>query len=94
MRTAHQLGQGRVFNVGQASAQLGLRQEQVPKPGGLGLGFQFFDNSRGLPAVTLGNLLLKHMLIGEHMFLHERINALAQFFNFGGISEIHDDRLF
>ena len=33
----------RVFQVGQPGAAIRFRQEQVPQPGGLGLGLQLLD---------------------------------------------------
>ncbi len=88
-RTAHDFRQRRVFGVGQAGTQLGFRQEQVPQPFGPGLGLQFLDDGGGLPAIALAHLLVEDFLGGVDMRVHERLNALAQLLNLGGIGEIH-----
>ena len=86
---AHQLSQWRIFEVGQTSTQLGFGQEQVPQARGPRLDFQFFHDGGRLPAIALGNLLVKDGLSRKNMLLHESVYTLAQIFNLGGISEIH-----
>ncbi len=74
---AHQLGQRSVFQVGQASTQVGFGQKQVPQAGSAGLDLELFDDGGGLPAIPFGYLLMKGGFSRENMFLHERVNALA-----------------
>lgn len=88
-RTAHDFRQRRVFVVGQPGTILGLGQEQVPQPFGLGLGLQLFHDRRRLPAVALGDLALEHGLGGIDMRFHERADTFTQLLDLGGIGEIH-----
>src|SRR5690606_8315802 len=90
---SHELCQGRVLEVGQTSSQLRFGQKQVPQPGGPRLDLELFDNGCRLPAIALAYLLVKDCLRGEHVFLHEGIDALAQLFDLGGITEIHASHL-
>ncbi|MNQ79447.1 hypothetical protein D3C85_943930 [compost metagenome] len=86
---AHDLGQRRVLHIGQAGTEFGLRQEQVPQPLGLRLGLQLFHDRGGLPAVTLGNLLLEYRLGRIDVGVHECGDAFTQFLDLRGIGEIH-----
>ncbi|VXB60568.1 hypothetical protein PSEUDO8BK_30768 [Pseudomonas sp. 8BK] len=92
-RAAHDFRQRRIFGVGQACAQLGLRQKQVPQAFGFGLGFQLFHDRSGLPAVALIDLLLEHGFGWIDMGLHKRGDAFTQLLNLGGVGEIHDGYL-
>ncbi|MNN02514.1 hypothetical protein D3C81_1151760 [compost metagenome] len=89
-RAAHDFRQWRVFEVGQAGTQFGLRQKQIPQAFGLGLEFEFFHDRGRLPAIALGDLALEHGFGGIDVGVHERCYALTQFLNLGRISEIHE----
>ncbi|MNP34077.1 hypothetical protein D3C76_1273490 [compost metagenome] len=88
-RTAHDFRQRRVFEVGQAGAEFGLRQKQIPQAFCLGLELELFHDRRRLPAVALGDLALEHRFGGIDVGVHERGHALTQFLHLGRISEIH-----
>ena len=45
VHAAHDLGERRVLEVGEAGAVLALGQEEVPEPGGLGLLLQLLDDA-------------------------------------------------
>ncbi|VXC79955.1 hypothetical protein PSEUDO9AZ_20004 [Pseudomonas sp. 9AZ] len=92
-RAAHDFRQRRVFSVGQAGTQLGLRQKQVPQAFGFSLGFQLFHDRSGLPAIAFIDLLLEHGFGWIDMGLHKRGDALTQLLNLGGVGEIHDGYL-
>ena len=88
-RAAHDFSQRRVFSVGQASAQLGIWQKQVPQPLGFCLGLEFLDDGGRLPAVTLCDLLIEDLFGGIDVSIHERLHALSQLLNLRGVGEIH-----
>ncbi|KWV85097.1 hypothetical protein PFLmoz3_05245 [Pseudomonas fluorescens] len=89
-RAAHDFRQGCVFKVGQASAQFGFRQKQVPQALGLRLGLEFFHDRRGLPAITFADLAFEHRFGRVDISVHERSDAFTQFLNLGRIGEIHE----
>jgi len=89
-RTAHDFGQRRIFEVGQAGAQFGFGQEQVPQAFGFSLGFQLFHDGGGLPAVAFADLAFEHRLGRVNVSIHKRGDAFTQFLNLGRIGEIHE----
>jgi hypothetical protein len=96
---AHDLGQRRVFLVGQARALVaggvgGVdRQEQVPQAGGARLGLELLDHRQRAPAlagVRVGlQLLLVGLLVGIDVVVHEALHARLQVPGLGGVFEIH-----
>ncbi len=93
VRAAHDFAQGRVFEVGQPGAALGLRQEEVPQPGGAGLLLELLHDHGRHPGVALGavgfDLMVEHILVRIDVFVHEGVEALLQVLDLGGVIEIH-----
>ena len=83
MGAPHNFAEWRVFEVGEAGTALAGREEQVPKSGGPGHWFQFFDDGDGLPAVGTLAVLVITPLIGVDMLVHERGEALPEFLSSG-----------
>ncbi len=78
-RAAHELGERGVFEVGEAGAQLALRQEEVPQALGLGFLLDFLKQDERLPAIdglVAGGEQL--VLIGVDVLGHEVGDAGAQ----------------
>ncbi|OHC69937.1 MAG: hypothetical protein A3H93_00415 [Rhodocyclales bacterium RIFCSPLOWO2_02_FULL_63_24] len=93
MRAAHDFAQRRVFEVGQSGAAFGLRQEQIPQPGGAGLVLQLLHDHRRHPGIALGavgpDLGVEHILVRIDVRIHEGVHALLQVLDLGGVVEIH-----
>ncbi len=97
----HDLGQRRIFLVGQAHAVvqrravlLGLgRQEQVPQAGGACLGLELLDRLQRRPAATGGGIGLDLGPVGRlgrvDMLGHEGLQARLQVLHAGGIGKVH-----
>ena len=77
-RTAHDLAQRRIVQVGHGETIGILRQEQVPKPLGLGDRLQFLGLLDRLPAIALGELVIHELFVRQDVLVHERLNAFGQ----------------
>ena len=77
-RASHELGEGRVFEVREAGAELAIGQEEVPQPLGPSFLLQLLDNRRGLPPIALGNLRSENRLVWINVLLHERVDAFVK----------------
>jgi hypothetical protein len=91
---AHDLAQRRVLEVGQSfRGALGMRQEQVPQPGGARLGLEFLDDLGRYPRVALApvfqDLLVESMLVRVDVLIHERDESGLHGLYLFGICEIH-----
>ena len=96
---AHDLGQRRVVEVGEALGRaFALRQEQVPQPGGAGARLQLVDQADALPRIAgaaVGlDLGLETALVREDPLVEERLQASAQRDGAGRWGEVHDGILF
>jgi len=97
----HDLGQRRVFLVGEAGAGVtgcgGTvdRQKQVPQPGGLCQGFECLDGLQGCPAPAGQGVGLELLAVGGFcrvdVLVHELLQLGLQFLGLGRIGEIHGD---
>ncbi len=86
---AHDLGQGRVLQVGQPGAVLGVGQEEVPEALGAGPPLQLVDNLGEVVRVAGGGgLLLGQSLVGVDVAVHEGEQSIAQGVDLGGVSEV------
>ncbi len=86
----HDLAQMRVVEVRQPGAALGVREEQVPQPGGARLGLQGLDDRHRLPAVGGAvELVPVDLLVGVDLGIHERLQALRQPFDLVARIEAH-----
>ena len=91
---AHQLGQRRVFQRGQARAEFGIRQEQVPQAGGARLRLPFLHQLRHLPVRPVraghdGDFAAVVRLARGDVFGDERAQALQVVLRLRARREVH-----
>ena len=89
MDAAHDFAQWCIFEIGQTGAALGVRQEEVPQSLVARENLQFFDHARRLPPITRIHLIVKAMLIGIHVLVHERLQPPLEILDFLRIREFH-----
>ena len=85
---AGDLAEGGVLLVGEASAVGGVGQEEVPQPGGFGLGLEVLQEGHRLPAIG-GHGGGKGRLVGVDVRVHEGEQALTQGGGAGGQGKVH-----
>ncbi|GAA1037337.1 hypothetical protein GCM10009557_50530 [Virgisporangium ochraceum] len=91
---SEQLAQRRVLQVGEAAAEPGVGQEQVPQAGLAGLLFQVLDDGRAGPRVGLRrDLLIEHRLGRIDVLGHEVGELLVQFRGAFVEAEVHTGHL-
>ena len=83
----------RVFEVGEAGAVLGMRQEQIPEILGSRLALQLLHDRGGLPRIAVAavslHLFLEARLRRIDVRLHERGQLLLQVPHLVAVREIH-----
>ena len=94
MRTSHDLAQGRVLEIGEARAVLGVRQEQIPQILRPRLLLQLLHDRSGPPGIAaaprLFHFRLEERLGRVDVSLHETLQPLLQEAYLVTVGEIHD----
>ena len=90
MDLTHNLAKRRVFHIGEPSAALAFRQEQIPEAGGFCLGLQLFENRWCVPpGVALVQLLIVQIFVRIDIGIHELFDLAPKLHSAFRIFEIH-----
>ncbi|MGY4369858.1 hypothetical protein ACVW1A_005923 [Bradyrhizobium sp. LB1.3] len=82
MRAAHDLAERGIFEIGQARAVTGLRQEQVPETFGARQRLQLLDNRIDLPRPEFFRLAIEALLVRIDVPVHETFELALELDDF------------